>query len=83
MAGKTVPVSAVPNETVARLERLLHAVQRYVPPAAHRSIDRSLLCRIGIEELLARYEAAPDALAERLGYGHREMVIRNHPSSEG
>lgn len=80
MAGKTVPVSAVSNETVARLERLLHAVQRYVPVPAQRDVDRSSLCRIGIEDLLARYEAAPDALAERLGYGARNVVIQEGPA---
>lgn len=79
MAGKTVPVSAVPHETVVRLERLLHAVQRYVPVAGHRAVDRSCLCRIGIEELLARYEAAPDALAERLGYAQRGATMPEPP----
>lgn len=79
MAGKTVPVSAVSNETVVRLERLLHAVQRYLPASAHRAVDRSSLCRIGIEDLLARYEGAPDALAERLGYAQRGATMPDPP----
>ncbi|MFN3387804.1 MAG: hypothetical protein ACK40O_02665 [Allosphingosinicella sp.] len=75
-----MPVSAVSNETVVRLERLLHAVQRYLPASAHRAVDRSCLCRAAIDDLLARYEQAPDALAERLGYGARTVVIPDAPT---
>jgi hypothetical protein len=67
MAGKTVPVSAVPFDVVARLETLTAHLKTQVSTTAARAIDRSTVCRLAICDLLDRYEREPAVLAERLG----------------
>ena len=67
MAGKTVPISRVPEALLVRLDGLVNEIERNVSENAKRALDRSTICRLAIQDLVDLYEDQPMKLAERLG----------------
>ena len=62
-----IPVT-VSAELKARVENVVGAVRACTNQTASSAVNSSLICRVAIEELLARYERSPDKMARKLGF---------------
>lgn len=62
-----IPVS-VSAELKVRVENFVGAVKACINPPASAALNSSTICRIAIEEMVDRYESAPDKMARRLGF---------------
>jgi butyrate kinase len=62
-----VPVSVDP-ELDARLSKFVGAVELCINHSASHALNRSAICRLGIVEMLDRYEQTPSDVARKLGF---------------
>ena len=65
-----IPVS-VSAELKARVESFVGAVKGCTNSPASATLSSSTVCRMGIEELLERYERQPERVARKLGFSVR------------
>jgi len=62
-----IPVT-VTAEFKARIEDFVEATKACISPSAASGVKRTLVCQVAIEEMLDRYEKAPEKMARKLGF---------------
>ena len=67
MSRITIPVT-VTAEFKARVESFVEAIRACISQQASSGVNTSTVCHMAIEEMLDRYEKAPERAARRLGF---------------
>jgi len=62
-----IPVT-VTAEFKARVETFVEAIKACISQQASSGVNNSTVCQMAIEEMLDRYEKAPEKAARRLGF---------------
>ena len=62
-----IPVT-VSVELKVRVENFVGAIRACISQPASSVVNSSTVCRIAIEEMLDRYERAPEKMARKLGF---------------